>query len=67
MSATEIIALLMLVLAAVSLGIHTEFQLKSLEKILIARRAWNSYETCFVISFLINHKTGNAARRCLFD
>ena len=29
--------------------IHTELQLKSLEKILIARRARSSYETCFVI------------------
>ena len=28
---------------------HTELQLKSLEKILIARRARSSYETCFVI------------------
>ena len=46
---------------------HTELQLKSLEKILIARRAWSSYETCFVISFLINHKTGSAIRRCLPD
>ena len=45
----------------------TELQLKSLEKILIARRARSSYETCFVISFLINHKTGNANRRCLPD
>ena len=42
-------------------------QLKSLEKILIARRARSSYETCFVISFLINHKTGSAVRRCLPD
>ena len=25
------------------------------------------YETCFVISFLINHKTGSAIRRCLPD
>ena len=25
------------------------------------------YETCFVISFLINHKTGSAFRRCLPD
>jgi len=25
------------------------------------------YETCFVISFLINHKTGSAVRRCLPD
>ncbi|MEE0718921.1 MAG: hypothetical protein U0M39_09550, partial [Oscillospiraceae bacterium] len=41
---------------------HTELQLKSLEKILIARRARSSYETCFVISFLINHKTGSAIR-----
>ena len=40
----------------------TELQLKSLEKILIARRARSSYETCFVISFLINHKTGSAIR-----
>ena len=32
---------------------HTELQLKSLEKILIARRARSSYGTCFVISFLI--------------
>ena len=47
--------------------IHTELQLKSLEKILIARRARSSYETCFVISFLINHKTGSAIRRCLPD
>ena len=47
--------------------IHTELQLKSLEKILIARRARSSYETCFVISFLINHKTGNANRRCFPD
>ena len=47
--------------------IHTELQLKSLEKILIARRARSSYETCFVISFLINHKTGSANRRCLPD
>ena len=46
---------------------HTELQLKSLEKILIARRARSSYETCFVISFLINHKTGSAFRRCLPD
>ena len=46
---------------------HTELQLKSLEKILIARRARSSYETCFVISFLINHKTGSAIRRCLPD
>ncbi len=46
---------------------HTELQLKSLEKILIARRARSSYETCFVISFLINHKTGSAVRRCLPD
>ena len=45
----------------------TELQLKSLEKILIARRVRNSYETCFVISFLINHKTGSAIRRCLPD
>ena len=45
----------------------TELQLKSLEKILIARRARSSYETCFVISFLINHKTGSAVRRCLPD
>ncbi len=45
----------------------TELQLKSLEKILIARRARSSYETCFVISFLINHKTGSAIRRCLPD
>ena len=45
----------------------TELQLKSLKKILIARRAWSSYETCFVISFLINHKTGSAVRRCLPD
>ena len=47
--------------------IDTELQLKSLEKILIARRARSSYETCFVISFLINHKTGSAVRRCLPD
>ena len=33
---------------------------KILKKILIARRARSSYETCFVISFLINHKTGSA-------
>ena len=46
---------------------HTELQLKSLKKILIARRAWSSYETCFMISFLINHKTGSAVRRCLPD
>ena len=46
---------------------YTELQLKSLEKILIARRARSSYETCFVISFLINHKTGIAIRRCLPD
>ena len=46
---------------------HTELQLKSLKKILIARRAWSSYETCFVISFLINPKTGSAIRRCLSD
>ena len=46
---------------------YTELQLKSLEKILIARRARSSYETCFVISFLINHKTGSAIRRCLPD
>ena len=46
---------------------HTELQLKSLKKILIAWRAWSSYETCFVISFLINHKTGSAVRRCLPD
>ena len=46
---------------------NTELQLKSLEKILIARRARSSYETCFVISFLINHKTGSAIRRCLPD
>ena len=46
---------------------HTELQLKSLEKTLIARRARISYETCFVISFLINHKTGSAVRRCLPD
>jgi len=46
---------------------YTEIQLKSLEKILIARRARSSYETCFVISFLINHKTGSAIRRCLPD
>ena len=46
---------------------HTELQLKSLKKILIARRARSSYETCFVISFLINHKTGSAFRRCLPD
>ena len=46
---------------------HTELQLKSLEKILIARRARSSYETCFVIFFLINHKTGSAVRRCLPD
>jgi hypothetical protein len=46
---------------------NAELQLKSLEKVLIARRAWSSYETCFVISFLINHKTGNAIRRCLSD
>ena len=46
---------------------HTELQLKSLKKILIARRAWSSYETCFVISFLINRKTGSAIRRCLPD
>ena len=46
---------------------HTELQLKSLKKILIAWRAWSSYETCFVISFLINHKTGSAFRRCLPD
>ena len=39
---------------------HTELQLKSLEKVLIARRARSSYVTCFVISFLINHKTGSA-------
>ena len=26
---------------------------------------WSPYETCFVISFLINHKTGSAVRRCL--
>ena len=45
----------------------TELQLKSLKKILIVRRAWSSYETCFVISFLINHKTGSAFRRCLPD
>ena len=45
----------------------TELQLKSLKKILIAWRAWSSYETCFVISFLINHKTGSAVRRCLPD
>ena len=25
------------------------------------------YETCFVISFLINHKKGSAVRRCLPD
>ena len=37
---------------------HTELQLKSLEKILIARRARSSYETCFVISFLIIQRTG---------
>ena len=43
----------------------TELQLKSLEKILIDRRARSSYETWFVISFLINHKTGSAVRRCL--
>ena len=49
------------------LACHTELQLKSLEKILIARRARSSYETCFVISFLINHKTGSAIRRCLPD
>ena len=48
-------------------AIHTELQLKSLEKILIARRARSSYETCFVISFLINHKTGSAVKRCLPD
>ena len=48
-------------------GCHTELQLKSLEKILIARMARSSYETCFVISFLINHKTGSAFRRCLPD
>ena len=48
-------------------GCHTELQLKSLEKILIARRARSSYETCFVISFLINRKTGSAIRRCLSD
>ena len=48
-------------------GTDTELQLKSLEKILIARRARSSYETCFVISFLINHKTGSAIRRCLPD
>ena len=47
--------------------IDTELQLKYLEKILIARRARSSYETCFVISFLINHKTGSAIRRCLPD
>ena len=41
--------------------------LNDLEKILIARRARSSYETCFVISFLINHKTGSAVRRCLPD
>ena len=41
--------------------------LNDLEKILIARRARSSYETCFVISFLINHKTGSAIRRCLPD
>ena len=46
---------------------HTELQLKSLKKILIVRRARSSYETCFVISFLINHKTGSAIRRCLPD
>ena len=46
---------------------NTELQLKSLEKILIARRARSSYGTCFVISFLINHKTGSAIRRCLPD
>ena len=53
--------------AARSRMIDTELQLKSLEKILIARRARSSYETCFVISFLINHKTGSAIRRCLPD
>ena len=41
--------------------------LNDLEKILIARRARSSYETGFVISFLINHKTGSAVRRCLPD
>ena len=46
---------------------YTELQLKSLKKILIARRARSSYETCFLISFLINHKTGSAIRRCLPD
>ena len=46
---------------------YTELQLKSLKKILIAWRARSSYETCFVISFLINHKTGSAFRRCLPD
>ena len=53
--------------ASVNIAFHTELQLKSLEKILIARRARSSYETCFVISFLINHKTGSAIRRCLPD
>ena len=53
--------------AARSRMIDTELQLKSLEKILIAQRARSSYETCFVISFLINHKTGSAIRRCLPD
>ena len=52
---------------AVEFPFHTELQLKSLKKILIAWRAWSSYETCFVISFLINHKTGSAVRRCLPD
>ena len=46
---------------------NTELQLKSLEKILIARRARSSYEPCFVISFLINHKTGSTIRLCLPD
>ena len=49
---------------AVLVPFHTELQLKSLKKILIAR---SSYETCFVISFLINHKTGSAIWQCLPD